>query len=80
MNGSYPSRSKPGTEFRGARVDLDNRIVHLHDAAECNPSPTVIPTDQVWLGDWGCVDQTGPNAGKFAVYTADLVEHHFDLP
>ncbi len=79
-NGSYPSRTKPGTVFRGARVDLANKHVYLHDAAECNPSPAVIPTNQTWLGDWGCTDQVGANAGKFVVYLADLSEYHFDMP
>ena len=73
MNGSYPSSTKPANVFRGARVDLAAKVVHLHDAAVCNPSPSVIPTNQAWLGDYG-------GTGQFTVYLNDLSEYHFTLP
>jgi len=80
MNGSYHSRTKPAGQFRGARVDLANKIVHLENAAECNPSPSVIPTNVAWLGDYGYDASTNP--GKFVVYLNDTnrTEYLFDLP
>ena len=70
---SYRSSTKPNNVFRGARVDLAGKHVYLHDAAECTPSPAVIPTNQTWLGDYG-------GTGQFTVYLADLSEYHFLLP
>lgn len=78
-NGSYPSPSKPANIFEGARVDLANKKVWLHNAAVCTPSPAVIPTNQAWLGDWGNTLGIGTTAGQFTVYLANLAEYHFQL-
>jgi hypothetical protein len=79
MNGSYHSRTKDPNQFRGARVDLAARIVHLENAAVCNPSPAIIPTNVEWLGDYGYTT----DASKFKVYLNDANRTEygpFDLP
>lgn len=70
---AYPSASKPANVFRGAQVDLIGRQVLLRDAAECNPSPAVIPTNVNWDGCYG-------QQGSFTVYLSNLAEYHFLLP
>ncbi len=70
---SFPSTTKPANTFRGAIVDLANRHVTLSDAAECDPSPAVIPTNVAWLGAYG-------GKGAFTVFLSNLAEYHFTLP
>lgn len=71
---AYPSRTKKPDRFRGAIVDRANKHVTLANAAECDPSPAVIPTNQPWIADYSF----GP--GKFMVVLADNSEYGFDLP
>lgn len=70
----FPSTTKPANIFRGAIVDTALKHVTLSDAAECNPSPAVIPTNQAWLGAYTKA------TGTFTVFLNDLSEYHFSLP
>lgn len=72
-DGWFPSTTKPANDFRGAIVNLSAKTVTLSDAAECIPSPAVIPTNQSWLGCYG-------SRGAFCVFLANLDEYHFTLP
>lgn len=71
---AFRSTTKPANVFRGAQVDLAGKHVTLSDAAECNPSPAVIPTNQAWACCYG------PASGGFTVVLGDLSEYHFLLP
>lgn len=70
----FPSTTKPANTFRGAIVDLAARTVTLATAAECNPSPALIPTNVAWESAYG-------GKGNFTVVVApNHAEYHFTLP
>ena len=70
---AFRSTTKPNNVFRGALVDLAARHVTLSNAAECNPSPAVIPTDHAWIGVYG-------GTGVFTVVLDNLIEVRCLLP
>lgn len=70
---TFRSTTKPVNVFRGALVDLAAKHVTLSNAAECNPSPAVIPTSQAWIGVYG-------GTGVFTVILNDLSEYRLLLP
>lgn len=73
-DGTFLSSTRPAGEFRGALVDLTAKHITLSNAAECNPSPATVPTNQAWIGCFAY------NVGAVNIVLNDLSVHQLLLP